>query len=139
MSSSFQWYLFWIGVTNSVQPYCRLAIITMQMTPKISCHHRPASRRARAAWTDAAASPVVLDELDFSFLLDGAASSCMLMGVLLGEVEVLTSDRYVYFSSCVFRETRLGRNTTFRGDLEVCGSGRLLFAQLPLRLWGRYA
>ena len=29
----------WIGSTNSVQPYCRLAIMAMQITPKASCHH----------------------------------------------------------------------------------------------------
>ena len=34
-----QWYFWSIGLTNSVQPYCRLAIITMQMMPKMSCHH----------------------------------------------------------------------------------------------------
>src|SRR6267143_609274 len=32
-----QWYLSPIGPTNSVQPYCRLAIITMQMMPMINC------------------------------------------------------------------------------------------------------
>ena len=32
-----------IGLTNSVQPYCKLAIITMQMMPKISCPQRVAS------------------------------------------------------------------------------------------------
>ncbi len=29
-----------IGATNSVQPYCRLAIIDMQMMPTTSCTHR---------------------------------------------------------------------------------------------------
>ena len=29
-----------IGLTNSVQPYCRLAIITMQMMPAMSCTQR---------------------------------------------------------------------------------------------------
>src|SRR5215813_11432763 len=38
-----QWYFWSIGLTNSVQPYCRLAIITMQMMPKISWPHRVAS------------------------------------------------------------------------------------------------
>src|SRR5262245_66459640 len=38
-----QWYFWSIGVTNSVQPYCRLAIITMQMMPKISWPQRVAS------------------------------------------------------------------------------------------------
>src|SRR5215471_3207198 len=38
-----QWYFWSIGLTNSVQPYCRLAIITMQMMPKISCPQRVAS------------------------------------------------------------------------------------------------
>src|SRR6266550_6677715 len=28
---------FWISGTKNVQPYCRLAIITMQMTPMMSC------------------------------------------------------------------------------------------------------
>src|SRR5437773_2790068 len=30
---------FWMSGTKNVQPYCRLAIITMQMTPMISCTH----------------------------------------------------------------------------------------------------
>ena len=34
------WYFWSIGKTNSVQPYCRLAIITMQTMPKTSCSHR---------------------------------------------------------------------------------------------------
>src|SRR5215472_12113764 len=38
-----QWYFWSMGLTNSVQPYCRLAIITMQMMPKISCPQRVAS------------------------------------------------------------------------------------------------
>src|SRR5713101_1747665 len=38
-----QWYFWSIGLTNRVQPYCRLAIITMQMMPKISWPHRVAS------------------------------------------------------------------------------------------------
>src|SRR5215813_3945520 len=42
-----QWYCWSIGLTNSVQPYCRLAIITMQMMPKISCPQRVPSD----AWT----------------------------------------------------------------------------------------
>jgi hypothetical protein len=29
-----------MGLTNKVQPYCRLAIITMQMMPAISCIQR---------------------------------------------------------------------------------------------------
>src|SRR5208282_4461484 len=29
-----------IGPTNNVQPYCRLAIITMQTMPAMSCHQR---------------------------------------------------------------------------------------------------
>src|SRR5438477_9684924 len=38
-----QWYFWSIGLTNSVQPYCRLAIITMQMMPKINWPQRVAS------------------------------------------------------------------------------------------------
>src|SRR5689334_21302658 len=36
-----QWWRSWMGLTKSVQPYCRLAIIDMQMIPSDSCHHRP--------------------------------------------------------------------------------------------------
>src|SRR5262249_51708283 len=35
-----QWYFCSIGSMNSVQPYCRLAIITMQMMPRTSWPHR---------------------------------------------------------------------------------------------------
>ena len=34
-------YLRLMGSTNSVQPYCRFAIITMQTTPANSCSQRP--------------------------------------------------------------------------------------------------
>src|SRR5947207_8592411 len=30
---------FWMSGTKNVQPYCRLAIITMQLTPMMSCVH----------------------------------------------------------------------------------------------------
>src|SRR5262249_23949877 len=43
MAARPQWYFWSIGVTNSVQPYCRLAIITMQMMPKMSWPQRVAS------------------------------------------------------------------------------------------------
>src|SRR5262249_24946818 len=33
-------WAFAIGLTKSVQPYCRLAIRIMQMTPMMSCVHR---------------------------------------------------------------------------------------------------
>ncbi|MNS78031.1 hypothetical protein D3C72_1116310 [compost metagenome] len=39
-----QWYLSSIGLTNSVQPYCMLAIIAMQITPKTNCTHGDAKR-----------------------------------------------------------------------------------------------
>src|SRR4051812_47426159 len=35
-----------MGLTKSVHPYCKLAIITMQMMPKISCPQRVASEAA---------------------------------------------------------------------------------------------
>src|SRR6267143_470283 len=35
-----QWNLASIGFTNSVQPYCRFAIMAMQMMPITSCTHR---------------------------------------------------------------------------------------------------
>src|ERR1700755_1567710 len=31
---------FWMPGTKNVQPYCRLAIITMQITPMTNCAHR---------------------------------------------------------------------------------------------------
>src|SRR5437899_2334232 len=51
-----------MGLTNRVQPYCRFAIITMQMMPKISCPQRVAS--------DAVArTSMVLVVVDISVLL----------------------------------------------------------------------
>src|SRR5258708_35893399 len=35
-----QWNLGSIGLTNSVQPYCRLAIMAMQSTPTSNCIQR---------------------------------------------------------------------------------------------------
>src|SRR5215831_15135502 len=35
-----QWYFWSIGLTNNVQPYCRLAIITMQTMPTNNCAKR---------------------------------------------------------------------------------------------------
>src|ERR1041384_5317782 len=43
MAARPQWYFWSIGLTNRVQPYCRLAIITMQTRPKTSCPQRVAS------------------------------------------------------------------------------------------------
>src|SRR5215813_10782368 len=40
MAARPHWYFSSIGLMNSVQPYCRLAIITMQMTPRASWPHR---------------------------------------------------------------------------------------------------
>src|ERR1700679_1066268 len=34
-----QWYLASMGLTNSVQPYCKLATLAMQMTPRMSWTH----------------------------------------------------------------------------------------------------
>jgi hypothetical protein len=44
-----QWCFSLIGVTNSVQPYCRLEIITMQTTPRTSWTQRSIFRRTRGA------------------------------------------------------------------------------------------
>src|SRR5215203_2078924 len=44
-----QWCLSAIGLTNSVHPYCRLAIIAMQMMPITSCPQRKAGPRSRAS------------------------------------------------------------------------------------------
>src|SRR5450759_4936010 len=38
-----QWYFSSIGLTNSVQPYCRLATLAMQMMPMMSCVHGDAN------------------------------------------------------------------------------------------------
>src|SRR5580698_10581614 len=40
MAARPQWNFASIGSTNSVQPYCRLAIIAMQTMPIASCNHR---------------------------------------------------------------------------------------------------
>src|ERR671930_563175 len=58
MAARPQWYFWSIGLTNSVQPYCRLAIITMQMMPNTSCIHRVAS--------EVAASEVVASDFTFT-------------------------------------------------------------------------
>ena len=39
MAARPQWNLASIGLTNSVQPYCKLATQAMQMMPMISCTH----------------------------------------------------------------------------------------------------
>src|ERR1051325_2908889 len=41
MPARLQPYFWAIGSTNSVQPYCRLATIAMQMTPMTNCSQRP--------------------------------------------------------------------------------------------------
>src|SRR5580704_927137 len=43
-----QWNLASIGSTNSVQPYCRFAIIAMQTTPIASCIQRKYGASAAA-------------------------------------------------------------------------------------------
>src|ERR1700757_3704985 len=43
-----QWYFASIGSTNSVQPYCRFAIIAMQTTPIASCIQRKYGASAAA-------------------------------------------------------------------------------------------
>src|SRR6266699_7332620 len=53
-----QWYFWSIGLTNNVQPYCRLAIITMQMMPKTSWPQRVASDASGRA--DAPAATVII-------------------------------------------------------------------------------
>ena len=50
-----QWNRLSIGRTKSVQPYCRLAIITMQMMPATSW-----TRRVDAGW---AAAEAELDDI----------------------------------------------------------------------------
>src|SRR5215468_867855 len=61
-----QWYFWSIGLTNSVQPYCRLAIITMQMMPKISWPQRPPDETAARA---PAVSDVAISTPGFCSLL----------------------------------------------------------------------
>src|SRR5260370_41988161 len=48
MSVLFQPYLLWMGLTKSVQPYCRLATATIATTPAASCTQR--LRSSVAAW-----------------------------------------------------------------------------------------
>jgi hypothetical protein len=43
-----------MGSTKRFQPYCRLAIITMQMMPKMSCHHRDVVDATVCSGADAA-------------------------------------------------------------------------------------
>src|SRR6266851_8725156 len=61
-----QWYFWSIGLTNKVQPYCRLAIITMQMMPKISCPQRVASEAMGRA---SAAPDVVAISVPLAFMV----------------------------------------------------------------------
>src|SRR5262249_23437837 len=58
MAARPQWYFWSIGLTNKVQPYCRLAIITMQMMPKMSWPQRVASDATGRA--DAPAATVII-------------------------------------------------------------------------------
>src|ERR1700741_26433 len=77
MAARPQWYFWSIGPTNRVQPYCRLAIITMQMMPKISCPQRVASDAA------ARVSIVVAVVVDISPALPLWPSFVLLSCVLL--------------------------------------------------------
>src|SRR5581483_7236526 len=65
-----------IGLTKKVQPYCRLAIIAMQMTPMISCIHR---KPLEIPWPGAFAAVTVIMSLpmraSFESLL-GRAQRC---------------------------------------------------------------
>src|SRR4051794_37761749 len=60
-----------IESTNSVQPYWKFAIITMQRTPTPSWNQRSVLRRARAASIDEPAFPFVVDAADSSFVVMG--------------------------------------------------------------------
>src|ERR1700723_2877772 len=48
-----------IGLTNSVQPYCRLAISTMQMMPTVSCPQRVVEEAAVSDLTAAVEEAVI--------------------------------------------------------------------------------
>src|SRR3984885_15919321 len=48
-----------IGLTNSVQPYCRLAISTMQMMPTMSCAQRVLEKVAASDLTAAIEEAVI--------------------------------------------------------------------------------
>src|SRR5262245_38830965 len=58
-----QWYLSLIGLTKSVQPYCRLATIDMLMTPRPSCHQRPNAGARASSMGVAAISDIYLSRL----------------------------------------------------------------------------
>ena len=47
----------WIGLTNKVQPYCRLAISIMLITPNKSCSHRLADGGRSEALMDISVAP----------------------------------------------------------------------------------
>src|ERR1700733_8185920 len=60
MAAAPQWYFWSIGLTKSVQPYCRLAIITMQSTPTTSCPQRPAGCATAASGAMAGDSALIV-------------------------------------------------------------------------------
>src|ERR1043165_3101285 len=74
---------FSIGVTKNVQPYCRLAIITMQTTPSTSWTQRSRFKCARAASADGS-------DTDCSFVV---------IGVLLGDSVLRSGSGVVIFQS----------------------------------------
>jgi hypothetical protein len=59
MAARPQWNFWSIGVTNNVQPYWRLAIITMQPMPRASWTYRPAGIARAGGATDAVLMAIV--------------------------------------------------------------------------------
>src|SRR5436309_1037868 len=65
MAARSQPYFCPIGPTNSVQPYCRLAIMTMQTMPISNCSQRLAGGLTAAVWYVS----IVLPNICFLILL----------------------------------------------------------------------
>src|ERR1700722_7238424 len=56
-----------IGLTNSVQPYCRLAISTMQMMPTMSCAQRVVEEAVASDLSAAVEEAIINPALDKFF------------------------------------------------------------------------
>src|SRR4029077_19320995 len=102
--------VFWMSGTKKVQPYCRLAIITMQMTPTTSCVQGDASN-------ERVCMPGTLT-VSFIWVLlhwDPAIGGCP--GRLLDIfclVSCISAACYKYFDE--FPGRRQGPSTAFAGD-----------------------
>src|SRR5262249_13637341 len=86
-----QWYFWSIGLTISVQPYCRFAILTIQMMPKINWPQRVAS------------AAVARDEIASVVLVVTVSSIPAVLIELSDETSRLAADPYL--GARAFRST----------------------------------